>query len=222
MWNAELHLWVFMSSRPKCRVISEGAKNYDFHPPVSDPGVKPPPSATGSDTPTLQHKRQRHNLYQTFMTRRVSCGPTGANVTFHHFHMSDAVIDRERQLRLYGHVARLPTEDPAYRILYCRDPSGWTMSRWRPHTSWLRQVESYLRDTGMVAMAFAWAMVTRRPWSTVARWTRRALHEVALTRATQNTQNEEIIINKDDKNIINKGRKVERSAEVHIVLTEKS
>ena len=31
---------------------------------------------------------------------------------------------RERQLRLYGHVARLPAEDPAHRILSCRDPRG--------------------------------------------------------------------------------------------------
>ena len=30
-------------------------------------------------------------------------------------------IVRERQLRLYGHVARLPAEDPANRILSCRD-----------------------------------------------------------------------------------------------------
>ena len=30
-------------------------------------------------------------------------------------------IVRERQLRLYGHVARLPAEDPAHRILSCRD-----------------------------------------------------------------------------------------------------
>ena len=28
-----------------------------------------------------------------------------------------ACIVRERQLRLYGHVARLPAEDPAHRIL---------------------------------------------------------------------------------------------------------
>ena len=31
-------------------------------------------------------------------------------------------IVRERQLRLYGHVARLPAEDPAHRVLSCRDP----------------------------------------------------------------------------------------------------
>ena len=45
-------------------------------------------------------------------------------------------IVRERQLRLYGHVARLLAEDPAHRILSCRDPSGWTMPKGRPHPPW--------------------------------------------------------------------------------------
>ena len=35
-------------------------------------------------------------------------------------------------------------------------PSG------RPQTSWLRQVESYLKDTGMAGLASAWAMARRR------------------------------------------------------------
>ena len=43
----------------------------------------------------------------------------------------------------------LPAENPSHRILSCRDPSGWIMPEGRPHASWLRQVESYLRDTGM-------------------------------------------------------------------------
>ena len=51
-------------------------------------------------------------------------------------------IVRERQLRLYGHVARLPVEYLAYRILF------W------------RQVESYLKNAGM---ASAWSMARRRP-----------------------------------------------------------
>ena len=44
-------------------------------------------------------------------------------------------IVRERQLRLYGHVARLHAEDPAHRILSCQDPRGWSMSRGSPHAS---------------------------------------------------------------------------------------
>ena len=29
------------------------------------------------------------------------------------------------------------------------------------HASWLRQVESYLKDTGMAGLAYAWAMARR-------------------------------------------------------------
>ena len=72
-------------------------------------------------------------------------------------------IVRERQLRLYGHVARLPAEDPAHRILYCWDPGGWTMPSGQPHASWLRQVESYLKDSGIAGLASASVMARRRP-----------------------------------------------------------
>ena len=33
----------------------------------------------------------------------------------------------------------------------------------RPHASWLRQVEAYLKDTGMAGLVSAWAMARRRP-----------------------------------------------------------
>ena len=72
-------------------------------------------------------------------------------------------IVRERRLRLYGHVARLPAEDPAHRIVSCRDPRGWTMPRGGPQASWLRQVESYLKNSGMAGLGSAWAMARRRP-----------------------------------------------------------
>ena len=38
-------------------------------------------------------------------------------------------VVRERQLRLYGHVAQRSAEDPVHRILSCRDPRGWTMPK---------------------------------------------------------------------------------------------
>ena len=38
-------------------------------------------------------------------------------------------IVRKRQLCLYGHVARLPVEDPAHRIFPCGDLRGWIESR---------------------------------------------------------------------------------------------
>ena len=37
------------------------------------------------------------------------------------------------------------------------------MPRGRPHASWLRKVESYLKDMGMVGLVSAWAMAKRRP-----------------------------------------------------------
>ena len=39
------------------------------------------------------------------------------------------------------------------------DPCGWGGQQ----ASWLRQIESYLRDTGMAGLACAWAMDRRRP-----------------------------------------------------------
>ena len=36
------------------------------------------------------------------------------------------------------------------------------MLRKRPHASWLRQVESYLKDAGMAGLPSAWAMARPR------------------------------------------------------------
>ena len=62
----------------------------------------------------------------------------------------------ERQLRLYGHVARLRVEDPAHRILSCWDPRGWSMQKR------LCQGETFMWDTGMAGLASAWPMARRR------------------------------------------------------------
>ena len=37
------------------------------------------------------------------------------------------------------------------------------MPKGRPHALWLRQVESYLRDTGMAGMASVWAIFLNAP-----------------------------------------------------------
>ena len=55
---------------------------------------------------------------------------------------------RERQLRLFGHVARFPVSDPAYRILFTEDPVGWRRPVGRPPTSWSQQVARYLSEMG--------------------------------------------------------------------------
>ena len=49
------------------------------------------------------------------------------------------------------------------RILSCRDPRGGTMPRGRPQASWLRYVESCLRDTGLAGLTSAWTTARRRP-----------------------------------------------------------
>ncbi len=49
----------------------------------------------------------------------------------------------ERQLSMFGHVARLPEGDPVHRILACPDPSGWARKRGRPLHTWLRQIAQY-------------------------------------------------------------------------------
>jgi hypothetical protein len=71
-------------------------------------------------------------------------------------------IIRERQMRLYGHVARFPGEDPVHRILSARDPRGWVRPVGRPRSSWLSQMNGYLQDLG-TGNASAWAMARRRP-----------------------------------------------------------
>ena len=82
-------------------------------------------------------------------------------------------IIRERQLRIYGHVARLLAQDPAHRILSSQDPCGWSMPLGCPLLSWLRQVEFNLKDMSITDSASAWQSLDVGRWSTVARWTRR-------------------------------------------------
>ena len=58
-------------------------------------------------------------------------------------------IVRERQLQLYGHVARFPDADPAHQILSAREPREGRRPMSRPRTSWLQQVDRHLREMGM-------------------------------------------------------------------------
>ena len=78
--------------------------------------------------------RRRLNSFGTMSLRRI------LGYRWHDYKSNDLVlreaglrqvtcIVRERQLRLYGHVARHPAEDPVHWILSYRDPSGWTMPR---------------------------------------------------------------------------------------------
>ena len=72
-------------------------------------------------------------------------------------------MDRERQLRLYGHEARLLAEDPAHRIVLLPRSELLDHAKGRPKASWLSQVEIYVREMGMTGLAFARAIARRRP-----------------------------------------------------------
>ncbi len=65
-------------------------------------------------------------------------------------------IDRERQLRLYGHVARLPDVDPAHRVLSVRDNPEWRRPTGRPRNSWLGKINRSCWDRLRMDRAAAW------------------------------------------------------------------
>ena len=71
-------------------------------------------------------------------------------------------IVRERQLRLYGHVARFSDTDPAHQILSARESREWRRPMGRPCASWLQQVDRHLKEIGM-GQASACGMARRRP-----------------------------------------------------------
>ena len=66
-------------------------------------------------------------------------------------------IVRERQLRLYGHVARFPDADSVQQILSARESREWRRPMGRPCASWLQQVDRHLKEMGM-GQASAWGM----------------------------------------------------------------
>ena len=85
----------------------------------------------------------------------VSCSKTIENVTPKRFVVSRfyckmfcSILRYYRQRKQFNRSRRL------YGLVHAEG---------RPHASWLRQVESYLKDTGMTGLASAWAMARRRP-----------------------------------------------------------
>ncbi len=53
---------------------------------------------------------------------------------------------RQRQLRLYGHVARFPEADPAYRAVFEIDNPRWRRPKGRPQNSQLGKVDEFCWD----------------------------------------------------------------------------
>ena len=71
-------------------------------------------------------------------------------------------IVRERQLWLYGHVARFPDAGPAQQILSARESREWRKPMGLPCASWLQQVDRHLKEMGM-GQASARGMARQRP-----------------------------------------------------------
>jgi len=78
----------------------------------------------------------------------------------------------ERQLRLYGHVARFPDTDPAHQILSARESREWRRPMGRPRSSWLQQVDRHLKEMGM-GQHLPGGWPDGGPWSTGEKWTQR-------------------------------------------------
>ena len=72
-------------------------------------------------------------------------------------------IVRERQLRLYGHVARYPEVDPAHRVVSVRDNPVWRRPRGRPQLSWLGQVDESCQELLRMGRGPAWRLARRNP-----------------------------------------------------------
>ncbi len=78
-------------------------------------------------------------------------------------------IVRERQLRLYGHVARLPDVNPAHRVLSVSDNRGWRRPRGRLRNSWLGKVDQSCRELLGMGRMVAWGLA----WKDRPDWRRR-------------------------------------------------
>ena len=75
-------------------------------------------------------------------------------------------IVRQRQLRLYGHVACYPEADPAYWVVSERDNPAWRRPRGHPQNSWLQQVDASCLELLSMRRVPAWRLVRcdRREW----------------------------------------------------------
>ena len=76
---------------------------------------------------------------------------------------------QERQLRLYGHVARLPADDPAHGVIAAANNPEWRRPVGRPRLAWLKQVDEVCRELLGIGRVQAWELARRSP----GEWSRR-------------------------------------------------
>ena len=70
---------------------------------------------------------------------------------------------RQRQLRLFGHVARFPESDPVSRVISQRISPAWRRPRGRPPVTWLQRIDGHCREMGLAGREHAWHSSRRDP-----------------------------------------------------------
>ncbi len=121
----------------------------------------------GCETWTLNSDLERRlNVFGTKCPRRIMgyrWNDLVSNQRLLHETESRSVtsIVRERQLRLYGHVERLPDVDPAHKFLSARDNPGWRRPRGRQRNLWLGKVDRSCRELLGLGRMVAWGLARR-------------------------------------------------------------
>ena len=146
----------------RCRYLCRGTKIRVFRSLVL------PVLLYGCETWTLTSElKNRLNVFGTRSLRRI------LGYRWSDFVSNDRVLREarmrcisciitQRQLQLYGHVARFPGNDPAAQILSAQEPVQWTRLRGRPRATWLSEVDHSFQKVGIGRVA-AWRMASRRP-----------------------------------------------------------
>ncbi|XP_069978500.1 uncharacterized protein [Penaeus vannamei] len=67
------------------------------------------------------------------------------------------------QLRLYGHLAHFPVDDPAHQVVSVRHSPAWRRPMERPRKSWLRQLNQTCREELEMGRGLTWRLAMRDP-----------------------------------------------------------
>ena len=72
-------------------------------------------------------------------------------------------------MELYGHVVRLPVDDPAHGVIIAVNNPEWRRPIGRPHLTWMKQVDKIYRELLGMGSVQAWELAWRSP----GEWSRR-------------------------------------------------
>jgi hypothetical protein len=146
----------------RCRYLSKRTKIQVFKVLVL------PVMLYGAETWTLTASLEtRLNAFVTKSLRRILGYRWNDFVSNHRLLQETGVrlatcLIRERKLRFFGHMARLPTHDPVYQVLSAKTPATWKRPRGRPRATWLNQIDGHCRELG-IGRELAWGLAKRDP-----------------------------------------------------------